>query len=65
MKGLAVVGVPNKHMFSQGLCVKCSTDGDEVFKTGKGEPGIQGEWGLPGDWIIPSGLRIHCVHTHV
>ena len=66
MKGLMVSGLAVKHIFSKGLFVKCSTDrDDEVFKIGKGAPGIQGGWGFPGDWIIPSGLRIHCAHTHV
>ena len=63
MKGLVVSGLAVKHIFSKGLFVKCSTDGEEVFKTGYGEPGTGGVWEFPGDWIIPSGLRIHCVHT--
>ena len=63
MKGLVVSGLAVKHVFSKGLFVKCSTDGEELFKTGYGEPGTGGVWEFPGDWIIPSGLRIHCVHT--
>ena len=52
-----------RNWFTKGIVVKCMSDGEELFKTGKGEPGVTGTWEFAGNWVIPAGLHIHCVHT--
>ena len=63
VKQMKVSNLDARNWFSRGIVVKCISDGEELFKTNKGEPGVTGTLEFVGNWVIPAGLHIHCVHT--